>query len=298
MARMRSIAVALFTALRLRLTYANVAATLALFFSLSAGAYAFFKLPANSIHAKQLASKSVGTKELKDASILSTDVAKHVKNAPASSPNWCPPGQVVKAQLAGFGVRFTCVPDPNAADYAGGVAPCPEDGAIHGDTCLPVPGLPPEGNEEPPNGLPACAPDALPGTMCTEARAGELAQGSTAFGTIGNVGKLDANATYFAYASLTFEAPNYLDDGAILVDNFDDPTNKCIGNFQTPIAPEGFACIYLVRTADLVSAEGVSLSGVGSKNGFALKFTLDPTVTPVTGAEGSWAYTADAPDPD
>ena len=54
------------TALRRRLTFANVTATLALFIALGGTGYAAFKLPKNS----------VGTSQLKRGAIHSTDIAK------------------------------------------------------------------------------------------------------------------------------------------------------------------------------------------------------------------------------
>jgi hypothetical protein len=119
------------------------------------------------------------------------------------------------------------------------------------------------------------------------------------FGVIGNVGpSLTANNVFYAYASFPAVATNYMDSSSILVAGFDDPEEKCGGNFQTPVAPPGFVCIYPTRTNDIAELDGVALNDVGSKHGFAMKITIDGVTGSAPGAEGSWAYTADPPDVD
>jgi hypothetical protein len=277
-------------------------ASVALFLALSSGAYAFFQIGRNAVHAKQIAPNSVSSSEIKNKSVLLSDIAKNVNGAPAPLPRSdCPPGYVLKVQVRSFVgvVGFKCVPEfPGLPAPAPGPPPCPETEAASGDHCLPIPGLPADEGDSPPTGLPPCPNDAVPGTLCVNPSGGELPQGETVAGVLGNVGPLQSNQTYFAYASLPSQATNYLDDAAVLVNDLDDAQDRCIGNFQTPLAPEGFACIYLVRQNDVASAEGVALNGVGSKNGFSLKIQIDGSATALAGAEGSWAYTADAPDPD
>jgi hypothetical protein len=56
-------------ALRRRLTYANVMATVAVFLALGGGAYAAIKLPRNSVGQRQLRNGSVGASELKTGAV-------------------------------------------------------------------------------------------------------------------------------------------------------------------------------------------------------------------------------------
>jgi hypothetical protein len=58
---------------RIRLTYANVVASIALFAALGGSSYAAFSLPAKSVGAKQLRSGAVRTAKVKDGSLLAKD---------------------------------------------------------------------------------------------------------------------------------------------------------------------------------------------------------------------------------
>jgi hypothetical protein len=60
--------------LRPRLTYANVIATLALFFALAGGAYAATQLPKNSVGSKQLKKNSVTAAKIKNGAITGTKI--------------------------------------------------------------------------------------------------------------------------------------------------------------------------------------------------------------------------------
>lgn len=62
------------TAIRKRLSYANVMATLAVFISLGGGAFAALRLPANSVGTKQLKRSAVTGAKVKDASLTGADV--------------------------------------------------------------------------------------------------------------------------------------------------------------------------------------------------------------------------------
>jgi hypothetical protein len=62
------------TAIRKRLSYANVMATLAVFISLGGGAFAALRLPANSVGTKQLKRSAVTGAKVKDASLTGKDV--------------------------------------------------------------------------------------------------------------------------------------------------------------------------------------------------------------------------------
>ena len=58
---------------RIRLTYANVIASIALFAALGGSSYAAFSLPAKSVGPKQLRSGAVRTAKVKDGSLLAKD---------------------------------------------------------------------------------------------------------------------------------------------------------------------------------------------------------------------------------
>jgi hypothetical protein len=62
------------TAIRKRLSYANVMATLAVFISLGGGAFAALRLPANSVGTKQLKRGALPGGKVKDASLTGADV--------------------------------------------------------------------------------------------------------------------------------------------------------------------------------------------------------------------------------
>jgi uncharacterized protein YjbI with pentapeptide repeats len=62
------------TAIRKRLSYANVMATLAVFISLGGGAFAALRLPPNSVGTKQLKQGAVTGGKVKDASLTGADV--------------------------------------------------------------------------------------------------------------------------------------------------------------------------------------------------------------------------------
>src|SRR4051794_2689954 len=59
------------TAIRSRLTFANVTSCLALFIALGGTSYAVTSLPRNSVGSNQLRSKSVGSSELKTSAVSS-----------------------------------------------------------------------------------------------------------------------------------------------------------------------------------------------------------------------------------
>jgi hypothetical protein len=68
-------------ALRDRLTYANVTATLALFIALGGTSYAAVNLPRDSIGAVQLRPGSVGSSEVRDRSLSLRDLNRRTRSA-------------------------------------------------------------------------------------------------------------------------------------------------------------------------------------------------------------------------
>ena len=59
--------------LRRKFTYANVAASLALFLALGGGAYAASRLPKNSVGSRQIAKNSISSSKIKNGSLLAVD---------------------------------------------------------------------------------------------------------------------------------------------------------------------------------------------------------------------------------
>jgi hypothetical protein len=147
-------------AIKERLTYANVMATLAMFVALGGSSYAAANLPRNSVGASELKANSVGAAEIRrkavrsseisDRSIRLRDISKSARNAlhgeagPAG-----PPGPTFSATIDSSGVRAngnaigsssdafgtrlitfgrsvaTCVPSVSIANVPGGTNPTP-----------------------------------------------------------------------------------------------------------------------------------------------------------------------------
>src|SRR4051795_5606509 len=68
-------------ALRERLSYANVMATLAVFIALGGSSYAAIKLPRNSVDAAEIRTGAVRSPEIKDRSIKTADLAQSTRAA-------------------------------------------------------------------------------------------------------------------------------------------------------------------------------------------------------------------------
>lgn len=70
-----------------RLSYANVASTLALALAISGGAYAATQLPKDSVKSKQIKNSSVKSKDIKDGALTAADVkAGEIDNEVAGTP--------------------------------------------------------------------------------------------------------------------------------------------------------------------------------------------------------------------
>jgi hypothetical protein len=99
-----------------RLTYANVASTMALFLALGGTSYAVAALPRNSVGAEQLRSNSVGasetrrgairSSEIRDRSIRLRDISKSTKDSlhGQTGPQG-PPGPTFAATINSAGLR-------------------------------------------------------------------------------------------------------------------------------------------------------------------------------------------------
>ncbi len=88
-------------AVRTRLSYANVTATLALFIALGGASYAAVRLPANSVGSRQLRANAVTSAKVKDRSLrvgdLSAAAAQALKGAKGDPGAQGPPGPATGA---------------------------------------------------------------------------------------------------------------------------------------------------------------------------------------------------------
>ena len=69
------------TRLRLRLSYANVTATLALFIALGGSSYAALRLPRNSVGSAQIRAGAVHSSEVKNGSLRTADLSASTRRA-------------------------------------------------------------------------------------------------------------------------------------------------------------------------------------------------------------------------
>src|SRR3954466_10248673 len=69
------------TRLRLRLSYANVTATLALFIALGGSSYAALRLPRNSVGPTQIRAGAVHSSEVKNGSLRAADLSTSSRRA-------------------------------------------------------------------------------------------------------------------------------------------------------------------------------------------------------------------------
>jgi hypothetical protein len=143
--------------IRERLSYANVAATVALFLALGGTSYAVTSLPKNSVGSAQLRTNSVRAPEIERGAVRSSEIANGTIRLGDVSPSaraalqgqTGPPGptfaatadslgQLVRGNATGstpggFGVRLiafsrsvaSCVPTATLAQVAGGPNPIP-----------------------------------------------------------------------------------------------------------------------------------------------------------------------------
>ena len=110
-----------------RITYANVAATLALLVALSGGAYAVATLPRNSVGTRQLKKNAVKTAKVDNGTLLFRDIKRGQVDRP-NAQRWVSHrdaggGLQLVAKLPGMELRSECV-----QSAAGG--PGPEDDSL------------------------------------------------------------------------------------------------------------------------------------------------------------------------
>jgi hypothetical protein len=284
--------------IRRHLSFANVAALLALFIALSSGAYAAINIPRNAIDAKAIQANAVGVSELKAASVTSKKLAQKGTEALKALPTKCQKSKAatqMQADKAGI-KQFKCVPDTGEAPV--GVQPCVEK-ARAADMCLDVPGLPEDDEfKVVPRGLPFCYGDAQAGSSCLDTSQG-LGPDSVVRGVIGHLGPLQPDSTYHAYASLPFPSYDVLGDIQVRVSNSpDDPGNTCNGSYVDPTAPaSGIVCIYPVQSPGVESLTGEGFE-IGAASAYGFSVQLDTASAPLpnpAGFEAAWAFRGRTP---
>jgi hypothetical protein len=118
--------------LQLRLTYANVIATLALFLALGGGAYAASQLPKNSVGTKQLKKNAVTAAKIKEGAVTGSKIklsslgtvpnASHA-DAASSAGSAANAGHADSATTAGSATTAQTAVTAQTADIASSLAP-------------------------------------------------------------------------------------------------------------------------------------------------------------------------------
>jgi hypothetical protein len=160
------------TAIRKRLSYANVMATLAVFISLGGGALAALRLPANSVGTRQLKKSAVTGHKVKDASLTGIDIkpqsltGEDIKPGSLSSENLPRFGL---ANLLGSSGTATNITSINLAKGACGRYVFAASGAQPGDAVM-LQGSDIQGLQHAMEGGPTISnPDQLNITVCADA---------------------------------------------------------------------------------------------------------------------------------
>jgi hypothetical protein len=250
-------------ALRERLTYANVVATLALFVALGGVSYAAATLPRNSVGAKQLKPRAVTTKKIRDGAVTGPKLRAGTVTASRIRR-----GTITRRQLDLR--RLGRLPD---AARLGGLGP--EAFARAG----------------------AAAPDAaalggVPASRFFRA-GGTLPRGATASGAFG--GLVNPALRFDTVVSFPFPSPSAVTTEGIRFapGTVNAPPERidprCSGTLADPVAPPGVVCLYLGQIgADTAAIQALVTDGDG-RRGFIVRAT--GTAAGFQGAFGSWAYT-------
>jgi hypothetical protein len=122
------------SSLRSKLTYANAAATLALFLAIGGTGYAAAQLPHDSVGATQIRRGAVGSSEVRDGSLLSSDFRTGQLPAGERGPQGVPGPQGERGP-AGAG-SVTPIPLLDVANMGGGtLADVPGVGRLEARNC-------------------------------------------------------------------------------------------------------------------------------------------------------------------
>ncbi len=115
--------------MRIRLSYANVMATLAVFIALGGGAYAALSLPAGSVHSQQIAKNAVRAKQIAKRAVRKKELARNAVRSRKIKD-----GRVKSFDLAEASVTSAKLADDSVSSpkLAGGAVTTPKlaDGAV------------------------------------------------------------------------------------------------------------------------------------------------------------------------
>lgn len=126
------------TAIRSKLTYANVMATVAVFLALGGGAYAALKLPPGSVGARQIARNAVSSAKVKNHSLLARDFRAGQLPAGARGPQGPagPQGPQGPPGATGATFAFAHVNDNGTVNASTGVASVTKSLTSAGEYCF------------------------------------------------------------------------------------------------------------------------------------------------------------------
>jgi hypothetical protein len=255
-------------ALRARLSYANVVATLALFVALGGASYAAVTLPKNSVGSAQLKPGAVTTKKLRNGAVTGAKVrpgtitARRIKR-----------GTITRRELS-LG-RLGRLPD---AARLGGLRP--EAYARSGVAAPDAAAL---------GGVPAASYLRAGGT---------LPRGGVVSGSFG--GLVQPSLRYDSVVSFPLPSPIPIttDDIAFAPGTVGAPADQidpgCSGTLEQPVAPAGRVCLYVGQIGvdteaivGLVSSQD-SMPGQDGHRGFTVRTT--GSLAGFQGATGTWIY--------
>jgi hypothetical protein len=239
--------------LRSRLTYANVMASVAVFLSLSGGAYAL-TIPRNSVGTRQLREKAVTRVKLANGAVASTQVRDGTLRARDFLRSDLPRGRTGATGPRGAtGLRGSSgARGPAGPAGESALAPLPTGRTIHG-----VAGA----NLQDSNFAP------------------------------GNDFGVNAVLPIPARNNLTDAQVSVNVAGAVGGPTTTDGDPGCTGTPAAPTAPAGRVCIYVASATNAVTLQGLSAAGAaGTPYGFRLVWNSANTGD--TFVDATWAYTA------
>jgi hypothetical protein len=243
--------------LRARVTYANVMASVAVFLSMSGGAYAL-TIPRDSVGTRQLRERAVTRTKLATGAVASTQIRDGSLRARDFMRSDLPDGP--RGARGASGARgSTGSRGPTGATGARGPA------GPRGESALdPVP-------------------------------TGRTIRGVV--GANAHSPSNDATNDFGVDAVLPIPAPSALADAAVAVNvgattaTTTDTNAGCTGTAAAPTAPAGVVCLYVSGAANALNLQGLSASGAaGTPYGF--KLVWNSAATGDTFVDAVWAYTA------
>jgi hypothetical protein len=242
--------------LRGRLTYANVMASIAVFLSMSGGAYAL-TIPTNSVGSRQLRSKAVTRAKLATNAVTSTSVRDGSLRARDFRSSDLPNGP--RGARGAIGSRGA-TGARGATGLRGLTGPRGESGLDPVPSGRTIRGVVGANFEAPTNAT-------------TETYGVDVTLPVPAANALGD-------AQVAVNAGATGLTPT-------------DPNAGCTGTAAAPTAPAGILCIYLSAATNAATPTGSSVLGsaAGSPYGFKLTWNNAGAIGD-TSVDGTWAYTA------